>query len=208
MSNLIKVALVAQIPDSSCDHQKLLKLLYSNAQSCRQKAIEIHDLIVDSNIDLDFMTETWLYEQGDEAYIADLTPSGYEFYSFPRTGKRGGGIAIVAKVSVGKLTAKPLDSYVFEVVVAKLVKGNWSASFTCLNHTPPNKKNTSTNKMFVDQFPDLLTECINASKNFILLGDFNFHFVDPSCPYVKKLSTIINDIILQIWSENTSFFQQ
>ena len=46
LSNLIQVPLVAQIPDSSCDHQKLLKLF--NAQSCGQKAIEIHDLVVDS----------------------------------------------------------------------------------------------------------------------------------------------------------------
>ena len=108
LSNLVQVPLVAQIPDSLCDHEQLLRLLCFKAQSRRQKAIEIHDLIVDSDNDLVFMAETWRYEQGDETYIAELTPSGYyDFYSFPRTGKRGGGIAVVA---MGKLTAKPLDS--------------------------------------------------------------------------------------------------
>ena len=38
------------------------------------------------------LTESWLYSIGDEAYIAAMTPAGYEFRSFPRTGSRGGGI--------------------------------------------------------------------------------------------------------------------
>ena len=43
-------------------------------------------------IDALMLTETWLYSYGDEAYIAAMTPAGYEFRSFPRTGSREGGI--------------------------------------------------------------------------------------------------------------------
>ena len=43
------------------------------------------------------MTETWLYASGDEAYITEMTPSGYLFHSFPRIGRRGGGIAVMFK---------------------------------------------------------------------------------------------------------------
>ena len=34
---------------------------------------------------------------GDEAYITEMTPSGHLFHSFPRIGRRGGGIAIMFK---------------------------------------------------------------------------------------------------------------
>ncbi|WP_293703032.1 hypothetical protein, partial [Thiolapillus sp.] len=72
--------------------QSSLKLLSFNSQSCRQIATDIYDLIVDNSIDVLMLTETWLYSNGDEAYIAAMTPAGYEFRSFPRTGSRGGGI--------------------------------------------------------------------------------------------------------------------
>ena len=73
--------------------QSSLKLLFFfNSQPCRQIATDIYDLIVDNSIDVLMLTETWLYSNGDEAYIAAMTPAGYEFRSFPRTGSRGGGI--------------------------------------------------------------------------------------------------------------------
>ena len=34
--------------------------------------MQIHELITDNEFDVLFMTETWLYDQGDEAYITDL----------------------------------------------------------------------------------------------------------------------------------------
>ena len=46
------------------------------------------------------LTETWLYSNGDEAYIAAMTPAGYEFRSFPRTGSRGGGIGFVTRTTM------------------------------------------------------------------------------------------------------------
>ena len=55
-------------------------------------ATDIYYLIVDNSIDVLMLRETWLYSNGDKAYIAAMTPAGYEFRSFPRTGSRGGGI--------------------------------------------------------------------------------------------------------------------
>ena len=46
------------------------------------------------------MPETWLYENGDEAYIDEMTPSGYVFKSLPSKGSRGGGIAFVVNTSI------------------------------------------------------------------------------------------------------------
>ena len=64
--------------------------------------MQIHEFITDNEFDVLFMTETWLYDQGDEAYITDMTPDGYQFHSFPRCGRRDGGIALgpVAQLTV------------------------------------------------------------------------------------------------------------
>ena len=40
-------------------------------------------MIVDTNVDVLMLMETWLYSHGDEAYIAAMTPAGYDFRSFP-----------------------------------------------------------------------------------------------------------------------------
>ena len=48
------------------------------------------------------MTEIWLSDQGDEAKIAELAPSGFDVKSIPRQSRsRGGGIAITYKFILG-----------------------------------------------------------------------------------------------------------
>ena len=42
--------------------------------------------------------------RGDESMVAILTPSGYATRSFPRTKRRGGGIAIVLKKEIKATT--------------------------------------------------------------------------------------------------------
>ena len=51
-----------------------LKLMYLNAQSCVNKALELAETIVDEDFDIVFLSETWLKTVGDEAKIAELTP--------------------------------------------------------------------------------------------------------------------------------------
>ena len=59
----------------------------------------------------------------------EMTPSGYEFHSFPRLGQRGGGIAVVTKLCLGSLSVKRLAYVSVKAVDAKLVQDDWSASF-------------------------------------------------------------------------------
>jgi len=104
--------------------------------SCRQIATDIHDLIVDTNVDVLMLMETWLYSHGDEAYIAAMTPAGYVFRSFPRVGSRGGGIGFVARTS---LSFKPLDYRSFEAVETRLSFDHTSVVSVCLYRPPPSK---------------------------------------------------------------------
>ena len=63
------------------------------------KPIAIHELVTDEKYDLLAITETWLRTKGDEASIAEFTPTNYAFIHLPRpiTSKtvRGGGVGLM-----------------------------------------------------------------------------------------------------------------
>ena len=66
------------------------------------KRCEISTFMNDNDVDLFFVTETWLCAQGDEAKTVELAPSGFDVKSFPRQSRsRGGGIATACKSTLG-----------------------------------------------------------------------------------------------------------
>ena len=139
------------------------------------------------------MTETWLYDQGDEAYITDMTPDGYQIYSFPRCGRRGGGIALVSKCSLKSISVKQLNYQSVEAVEAKLFHSGKSMSFVCMYRPPPSRVNKFTDKMFQDEFSGLVAYLASGTGESVLVGDFNYHFDCTSCPHVKQLQTLFSD---------------
>ena len=90
---------IIHIPLTSTIISSFLKFAHVNVQSCRNKTVQIHDFITGNEFDVLFMTENWLYDQGDKAYIKEMKPNGYQFHSFPRCSRRDGGIALVFKCS-------------------------------------------------------------------------------------------------------------
>ena len=130
--------------------QSSLKLLFFfNSQPCRQIATDIYDLIVDNSVDVLMLTETWLYSIGDEAYIATMTPAGYEFRSFSRTGSRGGGIGFVTKTTMSAcISFRALDYKSFEAVQMRLSLDHVSVVLVCLYRPSQSKRNQLTNSIF------------------------------------------------------------
>ena len=125
----------------------ILKFAHVNVQSRKNNFVQIHDFITDNESGLLFATKTWLYDQGDEAYITDMTPDSYQFHSFPRCGRRGGGIGLVSKCSLKSKSVKRLNYQRFEAVEAKLFHSGKSMSFVCL-YRPPAELTSSLTKCF------------------------------------------------------------
>ena len=86
-----------------------IRLALNNAQSVRNKTDMIVDHIIENDIDVLCITESWLCESGDEKVIKDLTPDVYKFINVPRSKgckeKHGGGIGILYRASY-KLNTK------------------------------------------------------------------------------------------------------
>ena len=174
--------------------EKPLKVLSFNCQSCREIATKLHDLIMSEYVDIVMLTETWLYANGDEAFMAALTPAGYDLRSFPRQSGRGGGIAFVVRNSLTPfITFTPLHFSSFEAVLLKIALGQCSTSCVCLYRPPPSKRNKLTSSMFFREFPELLSQFLDTHKDFSIHGDFNFHFDNDSDSQVSRLKTLLTD---------------
>ena len=56
-----------------------------NAQEKEGKRSDIEYFVMDEQLDVLYITETWLRCQGDEAKCVGMTPPGYSMRSFPRS---------------------------------------------------------------------------------------------------------------------------
>ena len=80
----------------SITHHVKFSLL--NARSVRNKAMAIKDLVVDCDIDMLALTETWLHPGNrDDLEIGMICSSGYRFLHVPRMNGRGGGVGLLFK---------------------------------------------------------------------------------------------------------------
>ena len=153
VDNLIYVSRVASLPNQK-PHG--LKVATFNAQSvganCDEKRTEISSFILDHDLDMMFLVETWLKARGDEAVCADLTPSGYAVKSLPRPAGRGGGLAVVYRDSLAPhLTFKSSFSFdhpSFELLQVTLTSSHKVLHFMCLYRPWPTSKNKLTEVMF------------------------------------------------------------
>ena len=79
---------------------KKFKVMFLYAQSVRNKAFDICDCIMQVNVDLVFLCETWL-QPGDEADCATLTLPGFCLKSLPRQSGKG-WLAVLHRTSLTK----------------------------------------------------------------------------------------------------------
>ena len=72
-----------------------------NARSVKNKTDVIKELLVDKNIDVLAITETWLSAGPREKSVgAELTPVGYEIINISHIKAKGGEVAIVCRLSL------------------------------------------------------------------------------------------------------------
>ena len=150
-------------------------------------------MIVDSEADISFLTETWLYSQGDEAsYIA--SDSCRLRVSLVPPWQDHGEVAsvLLSGLDSGCVSYKQLDYMSFEAVELKLSLKQMCTACVCLYRPPPSKSKL-TNSTFLQEFPELLSQFADSHGDVSLVGDFNSHFDDDSDPQVAKLKTMLGD---------------
>ena len=102
--------------------RKTTSLALINSRSVRNTAELIRDYIVDRDLDIVCITETWL-STSDTAVINALTPEGYNFRHLPRTDLRGGGVGMLYKSSFLLCSSTPLPATSFKGLEVVLCVG-------------------------------------------------------------------------------------
>ena len=192
--NLIHVPIVRFGSVYSTD----LSFALFNAQSVgpRVKRSAINEYILSNSTDVLCVTETWLRAAGDEAKCRDLSPPGHTTTSFPRsTSTCGGGLAFVVSDRLlphSTFTSDfPFNHTSFELAQLSLSLGQSHLNVFCLYRPPPSKKNKLTDSLFVEEFPDFLEYANSLKGSLLIVGDFNFHFDNPTQLYTAKILDII-----------------
>ena len=171
--------------------------MFLNAQSVRNKALDIFDYIMQANVDLVFLCETLLRPVGGEADCTTLTPPGFCLKSLPRQSGTGGGRAVLDRTSLTRYIAVYTRDFVFtalEICEVRLSDGH-TAVFLRVYRSSPSQQNKLTSAMFLEQFSDLLESYVSCDR-LCVVGDLNVHFEKPSDPTTSALNVVLDNLSL------------
>ena len=149
------------------------------------------------NLDLLSVTESWLTSH-DSITIADLTNSleDYTVYHLPRSTRRGGGPAVIARKGLHVLRNKSCVLSSFEHFDLTITSGDKVSRLVTVYRPPPSKKNGFTvERFFFSEFSALSDELTVTSYQFLLCGDFNFHVDDNLNENTKTFSSFCLSVI-------------
>ena len=172
--------------------------MFLNAQSVRNKALYFCDYIMQANVDLVFLCETWLRPVGVEADCAALTPPGFCLKSLPRQPSTGGGLAVLGRTSLTGNTAVSTRDFVFtafEICEVRLYYDGHTTVFLGVCRPPPSRKNKLTNAMLLEQFNALLESYASCDRLFVV-GELNVHFDKPSDSTTSALNVVLDNLSL------------
>jgi len=176
---------------------KLLKTALLNARSICNKSEDIKDFIVDNDIDILCITETWLSgDDRDNIVIAQITPPGYAIYQKARKGK-GGGVAVILKDSLRVKQKSGGRCSSFEHIEL-LISTPAQYVRLVVVYRPPSCSKTGTNcTVFGEEFENYIADLITSSGNLLITGDFNFHYQDNNNQDANKFRSLLSSISLQ-----------
>ena len=192
--NLHQVPIHHEIKDNS-----QIQFCLANARSVRNKTDEIVQYILEKNIDVCIITETWL-KNDDNVIIGELVPSGYKIDYVSRNGRRGGGIAIIYKATCRLQKLEPIiTSDAFEFTEVILSSGNGHARIIAVYRPPrpdPSLGHSVPISTFIEDFSSLMERHITAPSKVIVLGDFNIHVDSKSNADAKQFRSAIKSLDL------------
>ena len=152
-----------------------------NSRSINNKVLIIQDYVVDHQIDILGITETWTKSDGESNRVVnELSPRGYSFIHVPRKKRSGGGINLLYNTRL-KNERVDCDSYAsFEYSEVKLHTASTVVRIVVVYCPPSSKVNKLTSAQFFHDFNDLLEHFSVSSGRLLIMGDFNFHVNEPS----------------------------
>ena len=143
-----------------------------NTRSVKNKASAMKDFVVDKNIDLLALTESWLWPGNTDAnVINELCPTGCHLLHIPRQSRTGGGVALLYKKVfriIKQSTGRKLNFKSFEHINMLMRYSSTDLRIVIVYRT-------SQASLFFDEFASFLESLSITSTPLLITGDFNFH---------------------------------
>ena len=174
MRTLVNIRTTTMLQTSA----KLINFAFLNTRSLCNTTLQVKDYVVENDIDLLAITETWLLDQ-DSYTTCELCPTGYMLHSVPRR-SRGGGVALLSKkaLKVKNCSTAKRKFKSFEYVELSLNHLLTNLRIVIAYRPPPSSSNQSIVVLFFNKFPILLESLATASGSLLIAGDCNFHVND------------------------------
>ncbi len=197
--NLTTVQIQSPPPtDGSSDHV-FTRIGHWNARSMNEKVVSICDLIIEYNLDILIITESWLKgNQFDDHINSDLatTLPNYSMCHVPRPTHGGGVYAIVRNgFQVSENATCAVNS--FEHMDLSISHGSSVMRLFAIYRPPPSTENKLTSRMFLTEFSTFVEEIPSIPHSVILIGDFNVHVDDNSDREAIAFCDILESVGLQ-----------
>ncbi|XP_064418536.1 uncharacterized protein LOC135358770 [Latimeria chalumnae] len=153
-----------------------------NTRSICNKTAVIYDLL-SKNINLAFITETWL-DECTAPVLAAAIPPGFSVIHCPRLHRRGGGLAICFRSSLNctRNPWKETSSFEYMIAFCEAVVN----LKILLVYRPPR-----WNADFINEFSELISCLALESPKLVVVGDFNTRMDDPSDNLARELSHLM-----------------
>ena len=173
-------------------HANKLCICTLNPWSVCNKTTCLHDFIIDQDLDLFALTETWLTGTDmDNVIISSLLPNGYNITHNPRE-TRGGGTAIIHRNSLKVSTVSESQNHPSFEGLECIVTSTHVVRLSVIYRPPPSTKNKTTHKQFLTEFADYLGYIVTTPGMLLIVGDFNYHVEDTSDSEACSVNTLID----------------
>ena len=191
---LCKINLQRNIPACS----KPFSVTFLNCHSICNKTDSLHHYIESNRFDIFAIAETWTFEEGDEATIAEILPKGYKHLHVPRPNvvERGGGIIIVYKegLDLRRLDSTERGNYTqFEYIDCILRFQSQQIRFVIVYRPSPSKKNGLKLSKFWKEWTKFLGKLLTHSYEIIIYGDLNFHLDIKEESGTRRFNSILEE---------------
>lgn len=173
-----------------------------NARSVRNKTTELYDYVLQNDVDIMVITETWLRES-DPTVITELSPPDFSFHNVARHGDAHGGLGFLFRTHLD-LRLKQIEfspkTFEFACVVDRCEQYRIIAVY----RPPPSTTNGFTVKAFLDEIDEFLGLCSMLGSRVIILGDFNVHVDKAHLPTPRQfLESVTSSGFSQLVEEPT-----
>ena len=178
-SNRSNLTTIPRLPPAISAEQsvKPAALCHLNARSVKNKSIIIKDLVVDNNIDILAITETWLQPDiSNQIIVNNICPTRFILHHLPRAAHKGGGVALLYKNRFRlKKLSLDISSNSFEFTDCMISYLSSRLQTVVVYRPPPSKKNQLNVTMFLEEFSSFHEKLVTTNAPLVIVGDFHFH---------------------------------